>query len=48
MTTNASDYMKAGPMRAPYEDLPEEYRKMSEATGKAWAQLRKKYATAAV
>lgn len=45
---NASDYMKQGPMRAPYEDLPEEYRRMSEATGKAWAQLRKKYIKAAV
>ena len=46
--TNASDYMKGGPLRAPYEDLPDEYRQTAEATGKAWAQLRKKYAKAAV
>ena len=45
---NASNYMNQGPMRAPYADLPEEYRRMSEATGKAWAELRTKYTKAVV
>ena len=45
---NASGYIKAGPTRTPYEDMPEEYQKMTLASGKAWAEMRKKYVKAAV
>ena len=45
---NAAGYIKCGPLRAPYRDLPEEFRKDAEANGKAWKELRKKYAKAKV
>ena len=45
---NAAGYIKAGPTRAPYEDLPDEYKKSAAAGAKAWVELRKKYVTAAV
>ncbi len=40
---NAAGYVKAGPSRSPYFDLPEHWQRMAEAHGKAWAELRKKY-----
>lgn len=40
---NASGYIKAGPSRAPYRDLPEHWAKQADAHGKAWAELRKRY-----
>lgn len=45
---NAAGYVNVGPIRAPYQDLPEEYQRTAEANGKAWAELRKKYTKAAV
>ena len=46
----ASGYIKAGMSRAPYyyEELPESWKRSTEAHGRAWAELRKKYAKAAV
>jgi len=46
----AAGYIKCGPSRAPYlyEDLPEEWRRAAEANGKAWTELRKKYAPAPI
>jgi trans-o-hydroxybenzylidenepyruvate hydratase-aldolase len=41
--TNAAGYIKAGPSRAPYRDLPEHWRQQAELHGKAWATLRSKY-----
>ena len=46
--TNAADFIKAGPMRAPYKDLPADWQAASQAHGKAWAELRKKYVKASV
>lgn len=43
---NAAGYIKCGPSRAPYRDLPDECRKLAERHGKAWAELRRKYAAA--
>ncbi len=40
---NASGYVNCGPSRAPYGDLPENWKKHAELHGKAWAQLREKY-----
>ena len=45
---NASGYIKAGPVRPPYRDLPEKYQKTTLANGKAWAEMRKKYIKATV
>jgi trans-o-hydroxybenzylidenepyruvate hydratase-aldolase len=36
---NAAGYIKAGPCRAPYEDLPDDWRALAEASGRAWAEL---------
>ncbi|WP_440941093.1 dihydrodipicolinate synthase family protein, partial [Immundisolibacter sp.] len=36
---NAAGYIKAGPIRAPYEDIPDDWRTLCEASGKAWAEL---------
>lgn len=36
---NAAGYIKAGPCRAPYEDLPDDWRALTVASGKAWAEL---------
>ncbi|HXG36481.1 MAG TPA: dihydrodipicolinate synthase family protein [Dehalococcoidia bacterium] len=41
---NASGFVKAGPSRAPYYDLPDDWKQSAEAHGKGWAELRKKYA----
>lgn len=40
---NASGYVKAGPMRAPYSDLPAHWQAQAELHAKAWGELRKKY-----
>ncbi len=42
--TNAGGYIKGGPMRAPYSDLPEHWRKQAEAHAEGWTKLRQKYA----
>jgi len=39
----ASGFVKAGPSRAPYYDLPEHWKRQAEAHGRAYAELRKKY-----
>ncbi len=39
----AAGFIKCGPSRAPYQDLPEPWAKSAEANGKGWAELRKKY-----
>jgi trans-o-hydroxybenzylidenepyruvate hydratase-aldolase len=44
--TNAAGYIKAGPTRAPYRDLPDNWRTQSELHAKAWAALREKYVRA--
>ncbi len=36
---NAAGYIKAGPCRAPYQDIPDDWRAATEANGKAWAQM---------
>jgi len=36
---NAAGYIKAGPCRAPYQDLPDDWRALTVASGKAWAEL---------
>ncbi len=41
---NAAGYCKAGPMRPPYDIMPEEFAKAAEENGRRWATLRKKYA----
>ena len=46
--TNAAGWVHVGPSRAPYRDMPEEWRRASEASGKAWAELRKRYSRATV
>ncbi len=43
---NASGYIKPGPVRAPYRDLPEHWKQQAEAYAPAWAALRRKYAKA--
>jgi hypothetical protein len=40
---NASGYIKPGPVRAPYRDLPEHWTRQAETYAKAWADLRRKY-----
>ena len=40
---NASGYIKCGPSRAPYQDLPDAWKKQAEQHGQGWAELRKKY-----
>ncbi|MDT5100273.1 MAG: trans-o-hydroxybenzylidenepyruvate hydratase-aldolase [Mycobacterium sp.] len=40
---NAAGYMNAGPCRAPYTDLPDDWVQAAESNGKAWAALRDKY-----
>jgi trans-o-hydroxybenzylidenepyruvate hydratase-aldolase len=44
--TNAAGYVKSGPMRAPYRDLPEHWQKQAELHAAAWSKLRQKYARA--
>ena len=48
VASNASGYINGGPVRAPYQDLPEEYQRMCEAAGKAYAKIQEKYAKARV
>ena len=43
---NASGYVRCGPTRPPYTDLPDTWRERAEANGKGWAALRAKYASA--
>ena len=43
-----SDFMKPGPLRPPYTDVPEEWRDAGKAAGSQWAELRKKYIRAKV
>ena len=46
---NAAGWVKAGPFRAPYYDLPDGWsQERANARGKAWAELRKKYMKATV
>jgi len=40
---NASGYVKCGPSRAPYQDLPDAWKKQAELHGQGWTELRKKY-----
>jgi hypothetical protein len=40
---NAAGYINCGPSRAPYRDLPDEWRKLAEVHGRAWTKLRRKY-----
>ncbi len=49
-TFDASDYVKAGPSRAPYyrEELPEDWQTNADSQGKAWAELAEKYAKSPV
>jgi trans-o-hydroxybenzylidenepyruvate hydratase-aldolase len=44
----ASGFVRCGPSRAPYRDLPAQWARQAEAHGKAWAELRKRYMPAAV
>lgn len=39
-SANAAGYLKAGPMRPPYHDLPDDWRETAEARGTEWARLR--------
>jgi trans-o-hydroxybenzylidenepyruvate hydratase-aldolase len=43
---NASGFVKCGPSRAPYYELPDAWKQAADAHGKGWAELRKKYALA--
>ena len=45
---NASGYAKVGLPRAPYYDLPEEWRNLAERCGKGWAEFRKQFIKAAI
>jgi trans-o-hydroxybenzylidenepyruvate hydratase-aldolase len=44
---NASGYINCGPSRAPYYDLPDQWRERAEAHGKGWAALRPRYSRSA-
>ena len=43
---DAAGYCKAGPIRPPYDVMPEDYAEASRECGRRWAQLCQKYATA--
>ena len=43
-----SDFMRPGPLRPPYTDLPPEWAAACKASGEAWAQMRKKYIRSSV
>jgi len=45
--TNAAGYMKSGPLRAPYRDLPDHWVPQAESHAKAWTAMRQKYLKAA-
>lgn len=40
---NASGYVNCGPSRAPYSDLPDNWKRQAELHAKGWVELRKKY-----
>jgi dihydrodipicolinate synthase/N-acetylneuraminate lyase len=44
---NEAGYCRCGPMRPPYDYLPEEYAAPSRECGRRWAELRERYAVAA-
>ncbi len=44
--TNAAGYIKGGPMRSPYRDLPEHWKMQAEQHAAAWTKLRQKYVRA--
>jgi dihydrodipicolinate synthase/N-acetylneuraminate lyase len=39
----AAGYMRCGPPRPPYTDIPPDWRAAAETNGKAWAELRQRY-----
>jgi len=41
---NAAGYTRCGPPRPPYTDFPDDWRDAAEMNGKAWAEMRAKYA----
>ncbi len=41
--TGQLGYLDLGPMRAPYTDLPDDYKKFAEAHTRGWMEMRKKY-----
>jgi dihydrodipicolinate synthase/N-acetylneuraminate lyase len=41
---NAAGYISCGPSRAPYRDLPEQWRTQAELHGRGWTALRARYA----
>jgi trans-o-hydroxybenzylidenepyruvate hydratase-aldolase len=43
---NEAGYCKAGPIRPPYDVVPEEYAEGARECGRRWAELVKKYSTA--
>ena len=40
---NTSGYLDIGPMRKPYDDLPDSWKETAAAHAKAWMEMRKKY-----
>lgn len=40
---NIAGYVKCGPSRAPYRDLPDHWKKQGELHARGWVELRKKY-----
>ena len=40
---DAAGYMRCGPPRPPYTDLPDEWRQAAETNGRAWADLCTRY-----
>lgn len=40
---NAAGYCRAGPIRPPYDVMPEHYAEASRECGRRWAQMRRKY-----
>ncbi|HAC33092.1 MAG TPA: aldolase [Gammaproteobacteria bacterium] len=44
--TNAAGYINAGPVRAPYQYMPDDWREHTVASGKAWAEYCKTFPAA--
>lgn len=40
---DVAGYMRCGPARPPYTDLPDDWRAAAEGNGKAWAELCERY-----
>ena len=40
---DAAGYMRCGPPRPPYTDLPDEWREAAVTNGRAWADLCRRY-----